>query len=219
MVELKRIGGIILIGLALLFAFRIPGHLASSDPHQQSLAHADYFFVFVLGASGLVLLFSPNLKPAGTSQRKKIRPLSIALQGIFLILFCFIFSFRNNVLFAGKIIVPGRVAAVDQPATRPSGTPTSRGSIESVTTPLTPACRSFLAAQLRLHIALTDRRSRGLRRASTALASTSFSWGCCTSFGHCSSLPGNGNKSPRQRNRLPEPPLQNNLARSRTFSV
>jgi hypothetical protein len=121
MVELKRIGGIILIGLALLFAFRIPGHLASSDPHQQSLAHADYFFVFVLGASGLVLLFSPNLKPAGTSQRKKIRPLSIALQGIFLILFCFIFSFRNNVLFAGKIIVPGRVAAVDQPATRPSG--------------------------------------------------------------------------------------------------
>lgn len=121
MVELKRICGIVLLGFALLFVFRIPNHLHSPDLHQQSLAHVDYFLIFVLGGCGLLLLFSRGPTPGGVRKRKQIKPSVLAVQGLGLIVFICVVSFRNIVLYAGKTVVTGQVVAVDQPATRPSG--------------------------------------------------------------------------------------------------
>ncbi|HEX3357111.1 MAG TPA: hypothetical protein VHS31_09085 [Tepidisphaeraceae bacterium] len=56
MIEFKRILGIILLGLALLFVLRIPKNYQSTDPKASAHLGADIVFVLVFGASGLVLL-------------------------------------------------------------------------------------------------------------------------------------------------------------------
>ena len=56
MKELKRILGIILLGMALMSAFRIPTNWKSTDPKEHNKVGADVVLILIFGGSGLVLL-------------------------------------------------------------------------------------------------------------------------------------------------------------------
>jgi hypothetical protein len=63
MTEVKRVLGILLLGLAVLFVFRIPKNWQSQDPKASGKLQADIVLVLVLGASGVVLLRSSARPP------------------------------------------------------------------------------------------------------------------------------------------------------------
>jgi hypothetical protein len=62
---LTIIGGSFLLVLAVAFALRIPTHWHSADPKALSKIGADIFFVLLLSASGLAILWKSRIDKSG----------------------------------------------------------------------------------------------------------------------------------------------------------